>query len=570
MWTRLLMRLFAVMLPLLALAQPAYAGTDAPPFKPFPVDAVTVAASIDREKPSTPPRIPLTGITVPHHLLAADLIARGFWAASATTPKRILLLTPDHFKRTRRPFATAARDFEYTGGLIATDREAADSLVAHGDLFEVSDLFEKEHGLQALLPYVAHFFPGARIVPVAVDIRAKRTDWDAAEPHLARLVDDTTLIVQSTDFSHYLPHQKAQQRDQEVLNILAAGNFDALAGLRQPDHLDSLGSQYLHMRLQATRYAARPIVIANANSQQYLKDPLGLTTSYIVQIYCRQDAAPASACGWRHKDAVYFAGDALFGRNFTRYLADNAVSAALISDIRSITGGAPLIINIEGVVIDEAPLRAGAQSMVMPVRTTLQWLAELNVVAVSLANNHTMDYGAEAFADMVRTLERAGVTTVAHGETKTIGPLRVLALTDVSNTGARRVDRVEPGEIEALPIADSRTARPLLAFLHWGEEGRATLRPREMELSDLLRRQSVSAIVGNHPHVASNYIEVLAGGETQVLPSLGNFLFDQLGPASSGAMLEVVVFEQGTFATRLIAIPNYYQLAIDLAARHQR
>lgn len=421
-----------------------------------------------------------------------------------------------------------------------------------------------------LLPYVAHFLPGATIVPVAVDIRAKRADWDAALPLLLQIFDDTTLIVQSTDFSHYLPHQKARQRDQEVLNILAAGDLNALANLRQPDHLDSLGSQYLHMRLQERRHGSMPVVVANANSQQYLKEPLGLTTSYIVQIYCRRESAIGGACGWRYKDVFYFGGDVLFGRNFTRFLGDHDVSAAIVSEIRGITGGAPLVLNLEGVVIDDAPLRGIEQAMVMPVRPTPQWLAELNVIAASIANNHTMDYGADAFADMKLTLDKAGVITLVHGVTKTVGPLRIVALTDLSNTGTRRVDRIDTVEVEALGESAGASAKPLLAFMHWGEEGRALLRPRELALSDLLRRQSFSVIIGNHPHVASQRMQVIAGGEALIVPSLGNFLFDQLGPAASGALLEVAVFEQETFSARLIPIPNFYQLAIDLSAKRDR
>ncbi len=81
-----------------------------------------------------------------------------------------------------------------------------------------------------------------------------------------------------------------------------------------------------------------------------------------------------------------------------------------------------------------------------------------------------------------------------------------------------------------------------------------------------MRRHSIAAIVGNHPHVASREFTTMSGGETLVLPSLGNFLFDQLGE-SSRAMFEVRSFDQGTFFARLVPLPNYYQLAIDLAAR---
>ena len=49
--------------------------------------------------------------------------------------------------------------------------------------------------------------------------------------------------------------------------------------------------------------------------------------------------------------------------------------------------------------------------------------------------------------------------------------------------------------------------------------------------------------------------------------SLGNLLFDQRGARSSSALIELRVFEQGTYATRLIPAPNLYEFAVEVHAR---
>src|SRR4051794_160320 len=58
-------------------------------------DGQPFLAAIEAERPKRKQDIPITGVTVPHHLLAADLIARGFWAASGKAYRRILVLSPD-------------------------------------------------------------------------------------------------------------------------------------------------------------------------------------------------------------------------------------------------------------------------------------------------------------------------------------------------------------------------------------------------------------------------------------------------------------------------------------------
>ena len=73
------------------------------------------------------------------------------------------------------------------------------------DLFEDSALFEKEQGIGALLPFVKHFFGGAKIVPIAISGHPTHADRDAPLRCCGTLIGPRDLVVQSTDYSHYLP-----------------------------------------------------------------------------------------------------------------------------------------------------------------------------------------------------------------------------------------------------------------------------------------------------------------------------------------------------------------------------
>lgn len=532
------------------------------PFTAFAVNEGEIRAAISRAKEAGPrPDEPVSGITVPHHLLAADLMALGFWSASGGTGyDRIIVLLPDHFSRAKKPFATSERAYETVLGPVVSDTAAARALLAHKKLFEASDLFEREHGLQALLPFVAHFFPRVPIVPVAISYRSDRSDWDAAIAKLRPLVTSNTLIVQSTDFSHYLPVEVAIQRDQEVLNVLATADLEALAKMRQPDHMDSTGAQYIQMRLQDLVFQARPYVIANKNSQDYIRAKSDKTTSYVVQVYCNRQQVSRTPC---KKSALgrtyYFGGDTLLGRHFLRLLNDDSVKSSVTEAVLAITGGAPMILNLEGVVLDEVPHSRHATAMVMPSKSTIDWLARLNVIAAGLANNHSMDFGAEAYRDMVKVLEGAGIKTLSSGDVKDVGAFRIWALSDFGDAQMPFADRLQPKDLE--PARVQGVASPLLAFIHWGTEGSSKPRARELMLADILRQRGVTAIVGAHSHKASTSLLDLAGGASQMVFSLGNFLFDQPSSVASGALLEVTVFDQGTVFTRLRPIPNLYDLA---------
>ena len=507
----------------------------------------------------------LSGITVPHHLVAADLIALAFQMTDASRIDTVIVLFPDHFKKSRSPFATTRRAFATVFGRLTVNQPDVEFLLQAGNLVEDSDLFGKDHGIGAILPFIKHYMPSVQIVPIAVSVGSRREDCDALATRLRRIVGPRTFIVQSTDFSHYLPLRDAVQRDQEVLNVLAADSLEAVARLRQSQHTDSRGAQYLQMRLQQDVFRARPLVLFNANSQAYLGQKVERTTSYIVQVY---EPGPASPVG---RDApgsqVYcFGGDTFFGRGVLRALVDQGVAERVLREAQHVLNGCRLILNLTGVVVPELPVNLESLILAMPSSLTLQWLKALNVVAVSLANNHAMDLGSEPFNAMARMLSDAGIAVLKQGSVVDLGPFRLAAFTDLDNRTGRAAGAIENGDLTRL--AASSAPPPLFAMVNWGTDYEAKPGPRQLALSSALRAAAVSLVVGVHPHLAAASFDLLDGGEGLSIYALGNFLFDQDSRVASGSILEVRMFDQGTYFARLVPHPNFFESAMKGGGSH--
>ena len=497
----------------------------------------------------------LTGITSPHHLLASHLVALGFRAASGFRYKRIILLAPDHFFRSDKPFATTTHGFDTATGRVATDAAAVRQLLDGRDWIEESCLFDKEHGVRALLPFLHHYFPEASVIPVAISIKTRRADWERMAEALAPLVDGETLIVQSTDFSHYLPHHVARRFDQQTLNTIASGSLDAIAGLRQPDHADSAGALYIQTALQRRLFGAAPLVVANENMQQYSAGHIEETTSYLVILFGR--FGPGFNNPAEGKERFYYlAGDTMFGRAMTRFLLDERHSESVENEILALTKSRPLVVNLEGVLLPNVPEALEHMTLGMPAELAVDWLKRLNVAGVGLANNHSMDLGDAGYAETLGALKQAGIPAFGQGEALELPRLDIVGLTDIGRNGTDALDLIDPPLLDRLVRPDA--LRPVVAFVHWGSEYVAAPGPRERMLTDEMRLRAVSAIVGAHPHVASGALNALGGGDTLELYTLGNFLFDQTAERSSGSLLEIRVFEQGTFFARLIPLPAFY------------
>jgi AmmeMemoRadiSam system protein B len=537
---------FCLLLGLLCCACGQDAAAPAGAFPPFYPEAQPFLSAI-RQTKGAPLAQRLTGLTVPHHLLAADLMAEAFVLASRQDYRRIIILSPDHFGRSPTPFAVAIRNFQTVMGQVSIDAAAIDRL-RENPLVSPSNLFSHEHGVRAILPFLAHYFPRARIVAIAIHRCSQPSQWDGLAQTLAPLLTPDTLLLQSTDFSHYLPWRQARRHDQETLRVLSAGDPDGVIGLTQPQHLDSRGAQYLQLRLQKQVYQARGAVVASRNSQEYTAQPLNSTTSYLVQVYSPDHLAIHGA------QRFCFAGDTFFGRYLADKLARRPWRDGLVRRVKQLTGGAPLIVNLEGVIMPECPANPGPLKLCMAARPALDILKDLNVVAVSLANNHSRDFGDLSCRTMQRLLQDEGITVLKNRTMKDLGPFRLAALTDLDN-------RQEPFQalltdadldrFEAIP-----PDKPCFAFLHWGEEFAPGPGPREQAIASRLAAKGMELIIGSHPHRAG----VLTGDRRQCLAfSLGNFIFDQRRPGVSGALLEVIFYPQGTYFLRLHPLGNLYE-----------
>ncbi len=516
----------------------------------LPGDPEQILMAVETERPNFVPPKGVTGITVPHHLLAADLMARGFWAASATNYRRIILISPDHFRKVQGAFATSATLPETVLGPVKAMPVASVELT-ETPLFEMHPDIGAEHGVGALLPFVAHFFPDAEVLPVIASIFSTEEDWAAGVSALAPFITPDTLIIQSTDFSHFLPVGHATAHDQQVLAATASGELEMLASLHQPNHLDSRAAHVMQAALQR-HLGSSHAVLANRNSTHYgggLKE----VTSYLTLAW-HPDPSALSLLRYGDQSRILFAGDALLGRGVGPILAQPAQLSRVLNVMQAETLADPLVLNLEGVLVDGPIANVSDQAHAMDHKLALPTLRDLGVTAAGLANNHSWDLGQLAAEDSANTLRIAGVAPLEPNQLVDLGALRLVAVNMLPGRDPYQTEdslRALLCGIEAVP--------PLVLYAHWGAE--YTDRPTDAEarLSDIAGECGVAAVLGAHSHQASKAVSLSPNG-TPFVFSLGNLLFDQNSQRASGALAELRVFKQGTLALRLIPVPNLFEL----------
>jgi poly-gamma-glutamate synthesis protein (capsule biosynthesis protein) len=193
-------------------------------------------------------------------------------------------------------------------------------------------------------------------------------------------------------------------------------------------------------------------------------------------------------------------------------------------------------------------------------------VADAGFDIVSLANNHSLDYGGEALASTMQLLDGVGVRHAGAGMNR--AQAHQPALIDVKgvrlaflgcvNTGAegryRRSmweatdDRAGvawgvPDDVKADVLAAKAQADLVIVMMHAGVEGRRRVNAVQRGIAQTAVDAGAALVIGAHPHVLQ---PVERYGNGVIAWSLGNFVFDGFrGVANQTGIMQVTLGREG-------------------------
>lgn len=115
-------------------------------------------------------------------------------------------------------------------GDIPIDRKAVRSLMEQAPWIDhVPSLFAREHSMEVHLPFLQiALAPGYKIVPVVVGSPDPRLAEAFAAILASQFRGRNVLYVASSDMSHYLPYEQANEKDSGTLDIIRNGEIQTL------------------------------------------------------------------------------------------------------------------------------------------------------------------------------------------------------------------------------------------------------------------------------------------------------------------------------------------------------
>jgi AmmeMemoRadiSam system protein B len=191
----------------------------------YPGEAAALAAEVASylSEAKSPAALPPKAMIAPHAgYIYSGPIAASIYARLAPLRgriRRVVLAGPAHRVYIPGIAVPSVAVFATPLGEVSLDRKAIDALRAF-PFVEASDrAHAHEHSLEVHIPFLQAVLGSFSLVPLVVG--------DAAPGEMAQVLDalwggDETLIVVSSDLSHYLPYREAQQRDRATAEAIHA------------------------------------------------------------------------------------------------------------------------------------------------------------------------------------------------------------------------------------------------------------------------------------------------------------------------------------------------------------
>jgi AmmeMemoRadiSam system protein B/AmmeMemoRadiSam system protein A len=418
-------------------------------------DPADLAAYLDRTLDEAPAwAVPagegVRALIVPHagYRYSGATAAAGYRTLRGRAFDRVVLLGPSHHAAFRGVAIADAEAWATPLGEVPIDLDAVARLRATPLVGPGPAGPDREHSLEIQLPFLQRTLaPGWRLVPVMVG-RLDREDYAALADAIRPLLGDRTLVVVSTDFTHYGARFGFEPfaADDQVAARLEALDGGALAHVAARDPAGFLdyqqrtgiticGFRAVALLLHLLPPDARAHRLHYATSGGLLGD-YGSSVSYLSVALTRPEPAPAAwqpdSLRWLHRLAALRVLDAVAPSQASRAALD-AHSAEPPRQVREPAGAF--------VTLRKAGKLRGCIGYVAPVKPV--WEAVLdNAEAAALRDGRFAPVGPGELADLdvevsvltepVAIPDWTGFEVGRHGIVLVKGARRAVFLPDVA------------------------------------------------------------------------------------------------------------------------------------------
>jgi len=218
---------------------------------------------------------------IPHHLLAADMIAEFFKNLEGEKYDTVVLIGPNHPNTGAAEMISSSYDWSTPYGVLRNDGDFLAALSETEEIGAEEDVISAEHSITSELAFIKRTFPDAEILPIILKSFVHSQEAENLARSLYEISERQNkkiLVIASVDFSHYKNSIQAQADDAKSIAAIENYRFEEI----YDSALDSPPSIFAVMKFG--EYADKEFSLLNNSNSALLsgKPELASTTSYVT------------------------------------------------------------------------------------------------------------------------------------------------------------------------------------------------------------------------------------------------------------------------------------------------
>lgn len=285
---------------------------------------------------------------------------------------------------------------------------------------------------------------------------------------------------------------------------------------------------------------------------------------YILIMLLLSLASPAQA----EEIVINAVGDIMLGGRWAASIQRSGYDTPFRSVVSELKAGDLTIANLESPIARGGVEFSGKKFRFRAEPEVAGALIASGINLVTLANNHSMDFGGQALTETLGHLDQAGIGRVGAGEN--LPEARKMALYRIKGKriaflgysltqpteffAGKNSPGTAPG-LEKYFVDDIGRARQeadyVIVSFHWGTEGKHAIQPYQRTAARKAIDAGADVIIGHHPHVLRGIERYKTG---LVFYSLGNFTFASKSRTADAGLLVRLRFSEGKREAELLPL----------------
>ncbi|MFB5633303.1 MAG: MEMO1 family protein [Candidatus Nitrosomaritimum aestuariumsis] len=184
------------------------------------------------------------GVICPHagFVYSGPIACNSIRSISSESPELFIIVGPNHWGIGRSVATMKDCKWETPLGSVEVDSESAEEICKLSQFIE-SDFFShtREHSLEVQIPILQQTFSNFKILPISLINQSKEIAYDVGLAMSKIAKKKNTMIIGSSDFTHYEPNDFAHEQDMALIEPILEMDVEKFYNVLQKRKVTACG-----------------------------------------------------------------------------------------------------------------------------------------------------------------------------------------------------------------------------------------------------------------------------------------------------------------------------------------